>query len=454
MASAGGFDEIGVVPAMTPEQEVIVLRAQVDQLTRMGHELVEAQTSLHLLLRNASDAIVQFDAGGRVIGFNAAAQDIFGYSEAERLGEPADILFRIPVAFHGDVPGFLSRHAHDIGDDYDDPVIGLARDGREVLLQVTVAEFATNELVLFDDHSSGEDAAVGDIQALMCILRDITERKHIDAELARHRHHLEGLVTEQVAEIRIAKEQAELANQAKSALLANMSHELRTPMHAILSYSEFGLKKYEHAARAQLQRYFSHIHTSGERLMNMINDLLDLSKLEAGKMVYRCIPYDLRELIDGMLTEYGGLIERHGLRVTVHDDVSDSRLYGDDERILQVLGNFVSNAIKFSDRGGLIDIVLEDATLASEHEDGERAGVRVVVSDRGPGLPPTELDQIFEKFVQGSRNRKGSGGTGLGLAIAREIVLAHDGTVGACNNRHGGADFFCVLPRGAAALPD
>ena len=227
-----------------PEQEIAELRAQVAQLTATGHELINTQTRMQSLLHNASDAIIQFEADETISSFNRAAEHIFDVAEIEVMYQKGERLFDMPPLFAGNLPGYLSHYVHSTPDQYASPLVALRPNGERRLLQVSIAEIASNDLMLFDDTVEDGDAK-GDgagFEAFLCILRDITERKAVDAELEKHQEHLEELVEEQVKEIREAKEQAEMANQAKSEFLANMSHELRTPMHAILSYSDFGQK--------------------------------------------------------------------------------------------------------------------------------------------------------------------------------------------------------------------
>ncbi len=425
--------------------EVESLRAQVAQLTASGHELISTQTRMQSLLHRATDGIIQFEADGTVSSFNSAAERIFDVAEIEVLHQTASQLFDLPEIFRDNVPGYLLDYVRRTVNQYAEPLIGRRRDGGQVLLEVSVAEIASQDLVLFDDFSDGSAQSNTGYEAFLCILRDVTERKRVDEELRLHRENLEQLVDDQTREIRAAKDGAERANQAKSEFLASMSHELRTPMHAILSYSDFGTKKLATARPEKLGQYFERIHSAGNRLLVMINDLLDLSKAEAGRQVYDIQLRDLDTAITTVLREFEGLADQRGVRLHYQAGLSDNRVAFDDEKVGQLVRNLLSNAIKFSPNDGEVSISTRDATL--NNAEGECAAVEISVRDQGPGIPDDELESVFDKFVQSRRNDKTTGGTGLGLAISREVVRGHGGSISAGNNPDTGSCFRVTLPR-------
>jgi PAS domain S-box-containing protein len=290
-------------------------------------------------------------------------------------------------------------------------------------------------------------------------MSDIHEAKLAEEELTRHRDDLAGLVAARTAsadatrlEAERAREAAETANRSKSDFLANMSHELRTPMHAILSFASFGVEKTGRAEREKLLHYFRNIQKSGARLLTLLNDLLDLSKLEAGKMEMQLRETDPAGLIREAAAEAEALANSHGIRIELDAPGQPLAAQLDAARMLQVLRNLLSNAIKFSRPGGTVTIGLQ-ALPAVRSGDG-CACIEVVIRDQGIGIPEGELEAVFDKFVQSSKTKTGAGGTGLGLAICREIVQAHDGSIHARNNPPPlpGACFTLRLPtRGAHA---
>lgn len=233
-----------------------------------------------------------------------------------------------------------------------------------------------------------------------------------------------------------AKKEAEHANLAKTEFLANMSHELRTPMHAILSYAKLGLQKTK-VKDVSLTKYLSNISASGERLLNLLNELLDLAKLEAGKVNFAFTPSDLNACIHDVVTELKPLLTEKKVHTTLHLLDKDSVINFDREKFTQVLINILSNAIKFSPPEGTI-------TIFAAHQGSSH--VLIEIKDEGVGIPPDEMDEIFDKFAQSSKTNKGTGGTGLGLSIARNIVEAHGGKIWAESEPDHGATFKVRLP--------
>ena len=270
--------------------------------------------------------------------------------------------------------------------------------------------------------------------------RDATESRRMEDELRQHRDHLHDMVQAQTEDLRQSKEAAEHANRAKSEFLANMSHELRTPMHGILSFARIGVAKHATVGPEKLKGYFENIRVSGERLLGLLDDLLDLSKLEAGRIDYVMQPFDLTASMDAVTAELRPLLEAKRLSCEHRVAASSTRCMGDRKRIDQLINNLLGNAIKFSREGGVI--VLD--VSAGQHN--ERPALCLRVIDQGIGIPENECETIFEKFHQSSLTRSGAGGTGLGLAICREIVSAHRGKIAASNRPEGGAVFEVLLP--------
>ena len=253
------------------------------------------------------------------------------------------------------------------------------------------------------------------------INRDVTdlisaerEREQLVNELRTHQEHLEALVASRTTELRAAKEAAESASRAKSAFLANMSHEIRTPMNAILGYAQL-LERDQDLGDAQKQK-IDIIHSSGNHLLTLINDILEMSKIEAGRATLAVEPFDLHALLHDVQLMFRELTEHKGLELTFEQDRHLPRaLSGDAGKVRQVLINLLSNAVKFTDSGRI-------AVRASSRSVAEdRHVVAIAVEDTGPGIEPGDLTRIFDAFDQADSTVR-TGGTGLGLAISRNFA--------------------------------
>lgn len=254
---------------------------------------------------------------------------------------------------------------------------------------------------------------------------------------------LEQQVRERTAELLEAKETAERASRAQREFLANVSHELRTPLHAILSFAGFGARRTLEAPRQKLGEYFAQIERGGRTLLTLLDELLDLARLEAGKMPLHLEELALRALLRETEQQFAALCVERRVQLSSSLPEEEVRVLADPLRIGQVLRNLLSNAIKFSPAGGTI-------RLALSASDGWAS---LSIEDQGPGVPPAELEAIFERFVQSSATRTGAGGTGLGLAVCRKIVTAHGGRIWAENAPPGGAVFQFELPLAGSGPP-
>jgi len=319
----------------------------------------------------------------------------------------------------------------------------------------------------------------GKVSRMAGTATDITDRKHAEEELREHRDLLDEMVAQRTlelaeanaglefdivrrkqaekelqesntmltkalerekgisTELKAAMEEAEAANQAKSEFLANMSHEIRTPLHGILSFARFGKDKVLTADPEKLLNYFEKIDMSGQRLLVLLTDILDLAKMEAGGLRYEFKHADFRFVLRSVINEFHSLLADRNITVDYAEPDSELRLTLDENRMAQVVRNLLSNAAKFSPEGGTVWI---DVNEGDE-------GVRISIRDHGMGVPEDELETVFDKFVQSSKSRTGAGGTGLGLSICRQIVEAHQGRIWCENHPEGGALFHVVLPR-------
>jgi len=269
--------------------------------------------------------------------------------------------------------------------------------------------------------------------------RIITKEKEYELAIEYHKNHLEELVAKRTEELAISEKLARDANQAKSEFLANVSHELRTPMHGILSYSSLGESRIGCVSSEKIKNYFQNIRISGERLLNLLNDLLDLSKLESGKLDLDIMEHNINELLHDCVAELAAKISEQGLKVEMLNPSKTIFAYFDRGRIFQVMINILSNAIKYSPVRSTIYInyFFQDNML------------HVSITDQGIGIPADEIESIFDEFVQSKHQntRSGMESTGLGLAICKKIILAHEGKIWVESKLNEGTTFSFKIPQ-------
>jgi len=281
----------------------------------------------------------------------------------------------------------------------------------------------------------------GSTYALCGISVDITERKHAEEELRRYKDHLEEKVEQRTVELVQARNAAEAANRAKSLFLANMSHELRTPLNAILGFSEMIGR--DRTISDAIKERVGIINRSGEHLLSMINDVLDLSKIDAGKVVVQPEAMDLPALIEDIFRMFEVRAATAGLRFSMELAPDIARyITVDGKKLRQVLINLLGNAVKFTQEGGFS---LLARTLPV---DGDPTALRLhlEVRDSGPGIPADQLEHLFKPFVQLAATASSQTGTGLGLSISKSLVELMGGRIGVESSLGKGALFWVDLP--------
>jgi hypothetical protein len=297
-----------------------------------------------------------------------------------------------------------------------------------------------------ETHATPLRDVEGKVTALLGVTRDITERKRDEAELERHRHHLEEQVLARTFDLAAARDEAEAASRAKSSFLANMSHELRTPMNGIMGMTDLALR------RATDPKQIEQLKTSkdsAQRLLAVINNVLEISNIEAGRLSLDERSFSLSQLIDEALELQDQAARGKELTLSrTIDPALPVELRGDATRLQQILGTFIGNAVKFSEHGEIA--VHAHAT----EEDHLSLLLRIEVSDQGIGISPEQQTRLFNPFIQAdaSSTRK-HGGTGLGLAISRRIAQLMGGDVGVVSEAGRGSTFwFTVRVKRAAEI--
>jgi PAS domain S-box-containing protein len=271
------------------------------------------------------------------------------------------------------------------------------------------------------------------------LLTDITARKRAEEDLKQAYRSLEHKVEERTAELKGAKEAAEAANRSKSVFLANMSHELRTPLNAILGYSH--LLKREGFLESRQKEYVDIINRSGEHLLELINSVLELSKIEAGRITLEPVSFDLPALLNDLHAMFRFKAEARGLRFDPPETEGlPRRLVADENKLRQALINVVGNAVKFTESGTVsLRVAATGQTVG-----GMRLAVEV--EDTGPGIAPEELDKVFEVFEQTESGRRSRDGTGLGMAISREYARMMGGDLTVTSRAGQGSLFRLEIP--------
>lgn len=366
--------------------------------------LRSSEATMRAVIETAVDGVIIIDAKARIRIYNPACEKLFGYGPADVLGKNVRML--MPQPYRDEHDGYVSNYQNTgvrkiigIGRE----VVGQRKDGTTFPMELSVGEAVAN----------GEKVFVG-------IIRDITERQ-------------------QAAEAVTAAVQAEAANRAKSDFLATMSHELRTPMNGILGMTGLLL---DSQLNAEQRDFAEAVLKSGETLLALLNNILDLSKIEAGRFDIYERPFDLYEVLDGITAIWESQAARKGLEFFVANDVRGfDHLRGDPDRLRQILVNLIANAVKFTSQGFVALRVKRETML------GTKLMLRFEIKDSGIGIAPSVQGRLFRKFEQADpATSRTYGGSGLGLAICSQLAGLMGGEIGLESALGRGSTFWVVLP--------
>lgn len=416
--------------SLLSNSSLVLLLSCLGYLTSRSYEIyIEKQNNLltqlkskELALRSTLEtvpvAVVNIDMNGKIISLNPTTTQMLDWKESDLAGKSINCI--MPLSHQIEKSHSLS-----------DLLYKFKKNGSKLNSEIEVLRKDNSLMPAF--LSIGEYQVESE-KYFTFVLNDITQIKEREKELFMHRNHLERLIDFQTRDLIEAKDKAETANRAKSAFLANISHEIRTPMHGVLSFAEIGLEQVAQASRDELKDYFTEIQETGNRLLRLLNDLLDLSKLEAGKATYHIDHNDLVPVVESCISQFSAMSEEKRVRVQFLKETRNSQADFDEQKLFQVVSNLLSNAIKFSSPGTEVIIIL------SEKSDS----LLFSIQNEGVSIPKDELSTIFDKFIQSSNTKTSAGGTGLGLPICKGIIADHHGEIWAMNNDQFVTFFFSI----------
>jgi signal transduction histidine kinase len=398
----------------------------LDSITRRAAELVHADRAVLFLLDGETGRLVP--RGIRGFARQAAhqafslGQGVTGTVAHLRTGLVVNDYAESPLA----VPFFL--HQMPVGAVLGEPLLYRER----LLGVVTLAHSQAGQTFSADDQQLVRLFAGQ--AAIAC------ENALLYEELARHAADLEQRVQERTAALDEVNQKLQAASRHKSEFLANMSHELRTPLNSILGFAQLLLEQAQGALSTKQLRYLTHIHDSGQHLLQLINDILDISKVEAGKFVLQPERLSLGELLDDILVIARGLAHQKGQSLTLEIDPDLPPIQADPVRVKQILFNLLSNAVKFTPRGGRVAVEARGS--------GAQDQVEIAVRDTGIGIRGEDLGRLFQEFVQlETTQAQHHEGSGLGLALTKRLVELHGGRIQVASAGEGqGTTFTIQLP--------
>lgn len=364
----------------------------ITELHQTQQKLQENLAFTERLVESNPLPVCMTDMQGRFVAVNQAWEKFMGIARSQALGRTNRDLLPVPEA-----------QAYDAHNDQLWNESGTLR---------------------YEERLQRPDGSVRDVQITKVLIRN-TEGKPQGILINKND------ITDYLA----ARDQAHEASRTKSEFVANISHELRTPLQSILGFSELGIVRTR--GHEKFVSMFSDIHGAGQRMLELVNDLLDISKIESTVGAFHFERNDVRDVVHNVSTELQVLLDRKCLAIDLELGREPLISKVDPTRFSQVVRNVLSNAIKFAPQGSAIEV-------SASAPNAETIEIRI--RDHGPGIPPQELETIFDAFVQSSKTRDGSGGTGLGLAICRKIVTAHGGQIHATNAQGGGSIFRITLP--------
>ncbi len=406
--------------------EEVLLQAIVRDITerkRIENALVDSEREYRELVMLANSIILRWSRDGRIRFLNEFGQRFFGYTNNEIIGRH--------------VLGTIVPASESTGRDLQTLMEEICADPKRFERNTNENIRRNGERVWIDWTNKVVLDAEGRIREIMSIGSDITERVETERELEEYREHLEEQVRERTRELAAARDRAESADRLKSAFLAAMSHELRTPLNSVIGFTGILLQQIPGELNEEQQKQLGMVQRSARHLLSLINDVLDISKIEAGELKVERAPFRVRESAENVIGSVRQLAEKKGLQLISELSPDLDEVIGDQRRYEQVLLNLLSNAIKFTDTGTV--------TLAVYPTDEGTA--ETVVRDTGIGIRLEAQALVFEAFqqVENGTSRRHEG-TGLGLSVSRRLVEMMGGKIWVSSEYGEGSTFGFTVP--------
>jgi PAS domain S-box-containing protein len=405
----------GTIATFSPTGRHVAAEQKLFDVEQELERVARTERRFRELLEAAPDAIIEVDSDGRIVLLNLVTEKMFGYQREELLGKRVEML--VPDSVR-------ARHTRHREGYWNHPATrpmgsgllleGCRKDGSRFPVEISLSPVHSEEGL-----------------RITAVIRDTSERKRSEDQLKAMRE-------DYMRELELRNREVERANQLKSEFLASMSHELRTPLHTVIGFAELLSEELEGPLNEKQKRFIGHIHKDSMHLLELINDVLDLSKIEAGKLRIHRETFDVQACVEEALASI-----RPGAAaksISMETDIAISAaIHADRLRFKQILYNLLSNAVKFTPERGKVRV---EARLNAEL-------LEISVTDTGIGIPPSHLEAIFDKFYQVGATTKGvREGTGLGLSITKALVEDHGGRIWVTSEVGKGSRFTFSVPIG------
>ncbi len=394
----------------------------LEELADKNNKLLEAKEYLDNILNDSADMIITTDMGGRIVEFNKGAERILGYTKCEAVGRDISASYQDNEE-RENILALLNTEDHV--SNYETRL--MTKDGMPIEISLTISYIKNSQ---------------GDIIGTVGISKDITEDKRIRKEVENKNRELKELNENLGKKILERTVELERSNKLKSHFIASMSHEFRTPLNSIIGFSDILLSSTFGELNERQTRYITNVLNSGNHLLQLINSVLDLARIEAGKMHIEYAQISVIGIVDEVMNIIQPMAQKKNISLSTKNSVGEISITADEVMFKQILYNLFTNAIKFTDNNGKVTLSLEMLKKNDKEE-----FLKVSVIDTGRGIKPEDMERIFGQFEQvaDSKSRENIG-LGLGLALTRSLVEMQGGRIYLESEIGKGSTFSFVMP--------